>query len=76
MLLHQFQSCPYCIKVRNKLEELGLDYETREVPRDRSQRNKIKELSGQLKVPVLEDGEQVIHDSTAIVRYLEENYGE
>ena len=74
MLLHQFQSCPFCKKVRRKLEKLDLDYETREVPRDKSKRNTIKDLSGQLKVPVLEDGEKVIHDSSDIVDYLEENY--
>ena len=75
MLLHQFQACPFCKKVRRKLEELNLKYETREVPQDRSKRTTIKELSGQLKVPVLEDDEKVIWDSSAIVEYLEENYG-
>jgi glutathione S-transferase len=74
MLLHQFQSCPFCRKVRNKLAELDLDYETREVPRNKAQRTTIKELSGQIKVPVLEDGDQVIHDSTDIINYLEEEY--
>ena len=75
MLLHQFQSCPFCKKVRSKLEELDLDYETREVPRDKSKRTTIKELSGQIKVPVLEDDGKVIYDSSDIVDYLEENYG-
>jgi glutathione S-transferase len=74
MLLHQFQSCPFCRKVRNKLAELDLDYETREVPRNKAQRTTIKELSGQIKVPVLEDGDQVIHDSTDIINNLEEEY--
>jgi len=74
MLLHQFQSCPFCRKVRKKLAELDLDYETREVPRNKAQRTTIKELSGQIKVPVLEDGDQVIHDSTDIINYLEEEY--
>ena len=75
MLLHQFQSCPFCKKVRSKLEELELDYETREVPRDKSKRDTIKELSGQLKVPVLEDDGTVVYDSRDIVDYLEVNYG-
>ena len=75
MILHQFESCPYCKRVRQKLFELGLDYETREVPKDKSKRTTIKELSGQLKVPVLEDGDKVVNDSKVIVDYLEENYG-
>ena len=75
MLLHQFESCPYCKRVRRELDELGLDYETREVPKDKSKRTTIKELSGQLKVPVLEDGDTVVNDSKVIVDYLQENYG-
>ena len=38
-------------------------------PRDRSP---VEEISGQPLVPVLVDGERVVADSTAIMRYLEE----
>ncbi|MCK8828213.1 glutathione S-transferase N-terminal domain-containing protein [Natroniella acetigena] len=73
--LYQFESCPYCVKVRRKLDQLGLDYEKVEVSRDRSQRAKIKELSGQIKVPVIEDSDgTVVNDSAKIVEYLEEKY--
>jgi len=73
--LYQFETCPFCIKVRKKLDELNLNYETVEVPRDRVKRIKIKELSGQIKVPVLEDSDgTVVYDSSRIVEYLEDNY--
>ncbi|MGM0471231.1 MAG: glutathione S-transferase family protein [Bacillota bacterium] len=73
--LYQFQSCPYCMKVRDKLDELDLEYETIEVPHAKEDRTTIKELSGQIKVPVLEDSDgTVVHDSVAIIDYLEKNY--
>ncbi len=73
--LYQFQTCPFCIKVRKKLDQLGLEYETIDVPKDRSKRTKIKELSGQIKVPVLQDTDgTVVNDSKKIIEYLEENY--
>ncbi|TDX59291.1 glutathione S-transferase family protein [Orenia marismortui] len=73
--LYQFQTCPFCIKVRNKLDEMELDYETIEVPKDKAKRTKIKELSGQIKVPVIEDSDgTVVNDSRKIIEYLEEKY--
>ena len=75
-VLYQFESCPYCQKVKKKLTELGLEYQVEEVPRARSERDTIKKLSGQIKVPVLEDSDgTVIYDSSEIVAYLEEKYG-
>ncbi len=74
--LYQFEECPYCSKVRKKLCDLGVDYIARIAPRDRSQRDKVREISGQLSVPVLLDPERnsVVNDSNQIVEYLEKNY--
>ena len=73
--LYQFETCPFCIRVRNKLEELGLEYEKIEVPRVRSKRTKVQELSGQIQVPVIEDEDgTVVNDSAKIINYLEEQY--
>ena len=72
--LYQFESCPYCNKVRGVLGEKGLEYEKIEVPLDRDERTELVEVSGQLMVPVLVDGETVINDSGRIVDYLNEKY--
>ena len=73
--LYQFQSCPFCMKVRDKLDDLDLEYETIEVSYAKEDRTTIKELSGQIKVPVLEDSDgSVVYDSSDIIDYLEEKY--
>jgi len=75
--LYQFEGCPYCSRVRTKLCDLGIDYIARVVPRDRSLRDKLEEISGQRSVPVLVDQEhgQIIPDSEMIINYLDRNYG-
>jgi glutathione S-transferase len=73
--LYQVEWCPYCHRVRAALTELGLDYETVNVPAGRSQRTEVIELSGQERVPVIKDGDLVIADSARIVEYLEATYG-
>jgi glutaredoxin 3 len=71
--------CPYCQKVEDKLEELGLDYETHTVSRLRFRRDEVKAVSGQKGVPVLVDEEHGIEgmpESDDIVAYLERTYGQ
>ena len=52
------------------MKKLGLEFEQVRVPQRRSQRYEIHELTGQDWVPVLVDGEEVIHDSHRILEYL------
>jgi glutathione S-transferase len=73
--LYQVEWCPYCHRVREALTELGLAYETVNVPASRPARTKVIELSGQAKVPVITDGDLVVADSARIVEYLDETYG-
>jgi glutathione S-transferase len=73
MKLYHFEACPYCEKVRSILKRMDLRYESVEI--DPSDRAQVKAVSGQEKVPVLADGEAVIHDSTRILRYLVRTYG-
>ena len=75
---YELPGCPFCTKVRTKLDELGLDYETHEVPRAHSERTEVEELSGQTGVPVIVDEEHGVDgmaESDDIVAYLEETYG-
>jgi glutathione S-transferase len=62
--------CP-CGAVARRLSKLGFEYRTERVPYRRSGRPEIEELTRQKRVPVLVDGDQVIHDSKRIIQYLE-----
>jgi glutathione S-transferase len=62
--------CP-CGAVERKLRKLGLEHRTERVPQRRSRRLEIEELTGQRRVPVLVDGDEVVHDSKRIAQYLE-----
>ena len=62
--------CP-CGAVARRLGKLGLEHGTKRVPYRRSSRPEIEELTRQRRVPVLVDGDEVIHDSKRIIEYLE-----
>ena len=65
--------CP-CGAVERRLRKLDLEHETRRVPYRRDRRPEIEELTRQRRVPVLVDGDEVIHDSKRILEYLEWRY--
>ena len=62
--------CP-CGAVARRLHKMELDYRTVRVPYRRKGRPEIEELTGQDRVPVLVDGDEVIHDSKRILQYVE-----
>jgi glutathione S-transferase len=73
--LYQFEGCPFCKKVRQKMTELQLDFVARQVEPD-GDRSRVKEISGQTGVPVVVDPNKdvVMPESDDIVEYLEESY--
>ncbi|WP_096393985.1 glutathione S-transferase N-terminal domain-containing protein [Halorubrum trapanicum] len=78
LTLYELEGCPFCAKVKTKLSELDLEYESVMVPRSHGDRTEVEEVSGQTGVPVLVDEEHGIEgmpESDDIVEYLEETYG-
>ncbi len=72
--VYQFEGCPFCSKVRQKMTDLGIDFIARAV--DPDDRSRVEEVSGQTNVPVLVDPNEdvVMPESDDIVEYLEEQY--
>ena len=64
--------CPYCLRVKKELERLGLDYEV--INADADGRVEVVRLSGQRKIPILTIGDEVLADSTHIIRELRKRY--
>lgn len=76
--LYELPGCPFCATVKTKLDELGLEYESHEVPRSHADRTEVKEITGQTEVPVLVDRANEVDgmsESADIVAYLDETYG-
>jgi glutaredoxin 3 len=65
--------CPYCRIVKKELERLELDYEA--VDADFDGRGEVIRLSGQRAIPILTIDEEVLVDSSRIVRELRRRYG-
>ena len=78
--LYQLPTCPYCAKVRGKLEEFKdagkLEFNLVNVAGNREdpQRQEIAEKSGTLTVPVINHGDTWMGESADILSYLEEKF--
>ncbi len=64
--------CPYCRVVKRELERLELDYES--VDADADGREEVNRLSGQRAIPILTIDDEVLVDSSHIVRELRTRY--
>ena len=74
--LYQLDGCPYCEKVADRLDELGVDYESVWVAALHSDRDEVKRVSGQRGVPVLIDDDYgvTMAESDRILQFVERSY--
>ena len=80
LALYQFNTCPFCIKVRQEMRRLSLPIEKRDAQHNATNREELLQNSGATKVPCLKiteaDGKtRWLQDSNAIVVYLRERFG-
>ena len=79
LALYQFNTCPFCIKVRQEMRRLSLPIEKRDAQHNAANREELFQSSGATKVPCLKitdaNGEtRWLQDSKAIVAYLREHF--
>lgn len=70
--LYTGSHCPYCRVVKKELDRLELEYES--VDADADGRGTVIELSGQRAIPIITIGDEVLVDSSNIVRELRKRY--
>lgn len=70
--LYSGDYCPYCRRVKKELDRLGLEYD--EVNADADDRQEVIELSNQRAIPIMTIGDDVLVDSTYIIRELRRRY--
>jgi glutaredoxin len=81
LTVYQFNTCPFCIKVRREMKRLSLDIEKRDAQRDPVARADLEQHGGLLQVPCLritdeKGGQRWLYESSAIIAYLRERFGE
>ena len=80
LALYQFNTCPFCIKVRQEMRRLSLPIDKRDAQHNAANRDALLQGSGATKVPCLKITDSNGHtrwlqDSKAIVAYLRERFG-
>jgi glutathione S-transferase len=77
-VLYQYESCPFCYRVRRFLEHTGIQLESRDVLRDPEARRALAEGGGSATVPCLRierDGTvRWLYESLDIIDYLSRRF--
>ena len=66
--------CPYCKKVIQAFDELGVKCELVDAEPDTPGRKELLELGGKGQVPFLVDGDVKMYESDDIIEYVEKKY--
>jgi glutaredoxin len=79
LVLYQYATCPFCIKVRQEMHRLALPIARRDAQKDPTHRDALLQGGGAVKVPCLKitdaSGQaQWLYDSGAIIRYLSSRF--
>lgn len=76
LVLYQFKTCPFCIKVKRNNKRLSLNIETRDAQHNPVHREELLNGGGQVKVPCLKivddkGNDQWMYESDDIMQYLQ-----
>jgi glutathione S-transferase len=75
--LYDYEGCPYCRKVRERLCELDIDVLVHPVAHGSARREDLAQLGGRVQVPYLVDPNRntALYESEDILAYLDQHYG-
>ena len=79
LTLYQYQTCPFCIKVRQEMSRLSLNIERIDAQPEGPHRQALLKGGGQAKVPCLKITDkagrsQWLYESDKIIAYLRERF--
>ncbi len=82
LALYQFETCPFCMKVRREIKRLGLQIELRDARNNETYRDELVRGGGELQVPCLKipdplgkGGYRWMYESDDINAYLRQQFG-
>ena len=78
--LYHFMACPYCARVRNEIQQLGLDLELRDIHNSREFYSELVSEGGKSQVPALriqrnDETATWLYESDDIIRFLRREFG-
>jgi glutaredoxin len=77
--LYEFQTCPFCVKVRRAMKRLNLKIERRDVRGSENFKDQLVNQGGQMQVPCLriqsDDHVVWLYESDDIIKYLDNHFG-
>ena len=79
LVLYQYKTCPFCIKVRQEMRRLSLNIERRDAQHEGENRQELVRAGGKAKVPCLKitdpaGNSQWLYESSAIITYLRSRF--
>jgi glutaredoxin len=79
LVLYQFKTCPFCIKVRREIRRLSLPIALRDAQKNQRHRAELLQGGGQIKVPCLQITDEQgkvrwMYESDEINRYLHQHF--
>lgn len=79
LILYQYKTCPFCIKVRQEMRRLSINIEKLDAQKNEVNKATLLEKGGKVQVPCLRiqgKDEKVtwLYDSDEIIKYLRERF--
>lgn len=79
LALYQFNTCPFCIKVRREISRLSLNIVLHDAQKDQQRRAELSSGGGKVTVPCLrisnDDGSTTwMYESAEIIGYLQQRF--
>lgn len=73
IILYHFEACPYCIKVRDYLEQQGIQIPMKDTRLDEAAYQELIQIGGSSQVPCLVIDGKALYESDDIIEWFEHN---
>ncbi len=73
LTLYNFMSCPYCMKVRNYMQQSGVSIPMKDTHADPKNREELIKIGGKPQVPCLVIDGKAMYESSDIIEWMKTN---
>ena len=73
LVLYYMAACPFCIRVRDYLEENNINLPLKDIIGDERNREELIKIGGKKQVPCLIINDEALYESRDIIEWFEKN---